>query len=334
MPFFYIRGRSWLLLVSVKEFQIIKQYFDGYGPKRRDVLKSIGDDCALVLPTNNQCIAISVDTLVEGVHFLAAMPAKDLGYKSLAVNLSDLAAMGAVPAWMTLALTLPTADEIWIKEFSQGLFEAAEYYNIALVGGDTTRGPKSITITVNGQVDKEKALCRNGAQVGDWIYVTGTLGDSALGLQIIQNKINASILNKNFLINRHYRPTPRVLVGQSISGLASSCIDLSDGLISDITHVMKASNVAVNIDVEQLPLSQELMETVSLEEGLSFALTGGEDYELLFTVSDNNKKALAKALNSTGVKFTCIGQVMGGDGIKLHHNGTPFTPMNLGFTHF
>ena len=319
----------------MKEFKLIESFFSGKGPSRRDVLLSIGDDCALVQPAANKSIAISVDTLVENVHFLPEMPAEDLGYKSLAVNLSDLASMGSEPSWMTLALTLPSVDEVWLQGFSKGLLDAAEYYSIALVGGDTTRGPKSITITVNGQIPQGKALTRSGARVGDWIYVTGTIGDSALGLALLQGKeVQVTNENKDYLIKRHYRPTPRVLAGQYCRELASSCIDLSDGLMSDITHIMKASKVGALVNVEKLPLSFAMKDTVSIEQAISYALTGGEDYELMFTVCESNKAALETALDHAGMQFSQIGQITGGDQLNLQQNGQRFTPQNFGFTHF
>lgn len=319
---------------TVKEFQLIECYFSNRGPTRRDVKLGIGDDCALVQPAENKSIAISCDTLVENVHFFPDMPPAALGYKALAVNLSDLAAMGAEPAWMTLALTLPDVDETWLSGFSEGLFEAADYYGIALIGGDTTRGPRAINITVHGQVPQGKALTRHGAKAGDWIYVTGTLGDSALGLDIIRGAQQASTENKAFLINRHYCPTPRVLAGQALRSLASSAIDLSDGLISDINHILKAAAVGAIVDVNCIPLSQAMRETVSEEQALGYALTGGEDYELLFTVPESQKGALETTLNHTGTKFVRVGQICAGSKLKLQLNGEPFTPPYYGFEHF
>ncbi|MGI2023104.1 thiamine-phosphate kinase [Shewanella glacialipiscicola] len=318
----------------MKEFQLIECYFSNRGPTRRDVKLGIGDDCALVQPAENKSIAISCDTLVENVHFFPDMPPAALGYKALAVNLSDLAAMGAEPAWMTLALTLPDVDETWLSSFSEGLFEAADYYGIALIGGDTTRGPRAINITVHGQVPQGKALTRHGAKAGDWIYVTGTLGDSALGLDIIRGAQQASTENKAFLINRHYCPTPRVLAGQALRSLASSAIDLSDGLISDISHILKAAAVGAIVDVNCIPLSQAMRETVSEEQALGYALTGGEDYELLFTVPESQKGALETTLNHTGTKFVRVGQICAGSKLKLQLNGEPFTPPYYGFEHF
>lgn len=318
----------------MKEFQLIECYFNNRGPVRRDVKLSIGDDCALVQPAENKSIAISCDTLVENVHFFPDIPPQALGYKALAVNLSDLAAMGAEPAWMTLALTLPEVDEAWLKGFSEGLFEAAEYYGIALIGGDTTRGPRAINITVLGQLPQGKALTRQGAKVGDWIYVTGTLGDSALGLDILRGTQTVPAQHKEFLINRHYRPTPRVLAGQSLRSLASSAIDLSDGFISDIGHILKASAVGAVVEVSNIPLSLALQDSVSEEHALGYALTGGEDYELLFTVPEAQKGALETALSHAGAKFVRVGQICAGNKLKLQRNGEPFTPPYHGFEHF
>ncbi len=319
---------------TVKEFQLIECFFNGRSQVRKDVQLGIGDDCALVVPAKDKAIAISCDTLVENVHFYPDMPAKALGYKSLAVNLSDLASMGAEPAWMTLALTLPEVDETWLTDFSAGLFEAADYYGVALIGGDTTRGPKSISITVHGQVPQDKALSRHGAKAGDWIYVTGSLGDSALGLDILRGKREARSENKDYLINRHYKPTPRVLAGQSLRALASSAIDLSDGLVSDINHILKASNVGAVVSVEDIPLSKPMLETVDLDQALGYALTGGEDYELLFTVPEAQKGALETSLGHAGVSYSQIGQICSGESLKLKRNGESFIPTNFSFEHF
>ncbi|QSX32807.1 thiamine-phosphate kinase [Shewanella avicenniae] len=318
----------------MKEFQLIDHFFNGRGHQRKDVKLGIGDDCALVQPAEHKSIAISCDTLVENVHFLPSMPAQALGYKALAVNLSDLAAMGAEPAWMTLALTLPEANDVWLEQFSNGLFEAADYYMISLVGGDTTRGPRSITITVNGQIPEGKALTRGGARPGDWIYVTGTLGDSALGLDILLGNHQARAEHREYLVGRHYHPTPRVLAGQSLRGIASSAIDLSDGLFSDIKHVLKASDVGAMIDVEKLPLSQALRDSVDHHTALNYALCGGEDYELLFTVPEAQRGALDVALSHAGVKFTQIGQIQSNQKLKLQLAGAEYTPTATGFQHF
>lgn len=320
--------------IIVKEFQIIEKYFSTIGPNRKDVALGIGDDCALVQPAKGKQIAISCDTLVEGVHFFADMPPKALGYKSLAVNLSDLAAMGAEPAWMTLAISMPEVDESWLAPFCEGLAEAADYYGVSLIGGDTTKGHKSFTITIHGQVQQGMALTRAGAKIGDWIYVTGTLGDSALGLDILRNVVTVEPECREFLINRHYNPTPRVLAGQALRGHASSAIDLSDGLISDLGHILKASKLGAVIEADSIPLSKSMLASVSLEQALGYALTGGEDYELLFTVPESERGAIDTALLHAGVKFIKIGQLCAGNSIKFTLHGKPFTPEYKGFTHF
>ncbi|MCJ8303831.1 thiamine-phosphate kinase [Shewanella sp.] len=318
----------------MKEFQLIEHFFNRRGQTRRDVELGIGDDCALVQAAPNKSIAISCDTLVENVHFYADIPPQALGYKSLAVNLSDLASMGAEPAWMTLALTLPDVDETWLEQFSTGLFDAAEYYGVSLIGGDTTRGPRAISITINGLVPTGTALTRSGAKNGDWIYVTGTLGDSALGLDVIRGNRRVDVEYNEYLINRHYYPTPRVLAGQALRNLASSAIDLSDGLASDILHVLKRSQVGAVIDVDLLPLSQAVKDSVSELEALSYALSGGEDYELLFTVPEAQKGALETALAHACVEFTQVGQVTSDKQLRLIRNGEPFNLTNIGFEHF
>ncbi|WP_299490557.1 thiamine-phosphate kinase [uncultured Shewanella sp.] len=318
----------------MKEFQLIERFFTSRSSVRRDVSLGIGDDCALVEATENKSIAISCDILVEGVHFYKDIPAHALGYKSLAVNLSDLAAMGAEPAWMTLALTLPDVDESWLSEFSDGLFEAAQYYGVSLIGGDTTRGPRSVCITINGKVSKDQALTRSGARNGDWIYVTGTLGDSALGLDILRGKHEVNAADKAYLINRHYYPTPRVLAGQSLRQLATSAIDLSDGLVSDLNHIIKASHVGAVIDVDTVPLSASLQSVISHDQALSYALTGGEDYELLFTVPESQKGALETSLAHAGVTFAKIGQITTGEQLKLQCNGEDVDVTHCGFEHF
>ncbi|MCX8957978.1 thiamine-phosphate kinase [Erwinia psidii] len=317
------------------EFELISRYFDRVTSSRRDVEKGIGDDCALLSLPEKQTLAISTDTLVEGVHFLRDIHPADLGYKALAVNLSDLAAMGADPAWLTLALTLPAVDEPWLKAFSDSLFELLDYYNMQLIGGDTTRGPLSMTLGIHGLVPQGRALKRSGARPGDWIYVTGTLGDSAAGLALLQHriKINDPSVHEA-LIKRHLRPMPRVLQGQALRDLASSAIDISDGLISDIGHILSASGCGARLNLEALPLS-EVLKHFEPDRALCWALSGGEDYELCFTVPEINRGALDVALGNSGVPFTCVGQIAPqSEGLVLLKNGKPVENTMQGFDHF
>lgn len=318
------------------EFELIARYFDRVTSSRRDVEKGIGDDCALLTLSEKQTLAISTDTLVEGVHFLRDIHPADLGYKALAVNLSDLAAMGADPAWLTLALTLPSVNEAWLKDFSDSLFELLDYYDMQLIGGDTTRGPLSLTLGIHGLVPQGRALKRSGARPGDWIYVTGTLGDSAAGLALLQHlvKINDPVAHE-MLIKRHLRPMPRILQGQALRDLASSAIDLSDGLISDLGHILKASDCGARLNLEALPLSEVMKLHFEPEQAIRWALSGGEDYELCFTLPEINRGALDVALGHYGVPFTCVGQIAPqSEGLVLLQDGKPVEKDLKGFDHF
>lgn len=318
------------------EFDLIARYFNRYRTARQDVQLGIGDDCALLTVTDKQQIAVSTDTLVEGIHFLKTISPADLGYKALAVNLSDLAAMGADPAWVSLALTLPAVDADWLEAFSDSLFEQLDYYGMQLIGGDTTRGPLSMTLTIQGLIPAGRALLRSGARVGDWIYVTGTLGDSAAGLAILQDRLVVDDERASkALIKRHLRPQPRVLQGQALRQLATSAIDISDGLIADLGHILKASDCGARLDLDLLPISSELQQQVEAEQALKWALTGGEDYELCFTVPEINRGALEVALGHLGVQFTCIGQIAPlSEGIKYQRSGKTVELAWRGFDHF
>ncbi|MEB4675122.1 thiamine-phosphate kinase [Enterobacteriaceae bacterium G50] len=318
------------------EFSLIARYFDRVKSARFDVETGIGDDCALLNIPEKQTLAISTDTLVSGIHFLPDIDPADLAYKALAVNVSDLAAMGADPAWLTLALTLPSIDESWLKTFSDSLFEQLDYYDMQLIGGDTTKGPLAMTLGIHGYVPVGRALKRSGAKPGDWIYVTGTPGDSAAGLAILQNRLTVSDETDNaYLVKRHLRPTPRILQGQALRDLASSAIDLSDGLVSDLGHILKASECGARIDLDALPYSEAMQRHVDDEQAMRWALSGGEDYELCFTVPELNRGALDVALGHLGVPFTCIGQMSADvDGMHFQRGGDVVTFDYKGFDHF
>ncbi|EPR2692656.1 thiamine-phosphate kinase [Raoultella planticola] len=318
------------------EFSLIARYFDRVKSIRLDVETGIGDDCALLNIPEKKTLAISTDTLVAGNHFLPDIDPADLAYKALAVNLSDLAAMGAEPAWLTLALTLPEADEAWLAAFSDSLFMQLNYYDMQLIGGDTTRGPLSMTLGIHGFVPPGRALKRSGAKPGDWIYVTGTPGDSAAGLAILQDRLVVeSAADADYLLARHLRPIPRVLQGQALRDLASSAIDLSDGLISDLGHILKASGCGARIDLDAMPLSDALLRHAEREQALRWALSGGEDYELCFTVPELNRGALDVAIGQLGARFTCIGQISAeADGLQLMQSGKPVQLDLQGYDHF
>ncbi|KMV85617.1 thiamine-phosphate kinase [Klebsiella oxytoca] len=318
------------------EFSLIARYFDRVKSARLDVETGIGDDCALLSIPEKKTLAISTDTLVAGNHFLPDIDPADLAYKALAVNLSDLAAMGAEPAWLTLALTLPEADEAWLEAFSDSLFVQLNYYDMQLIGGDTTRGPLAMTLGIHGYVPTGRALKRSGAKHGDWIYVTGTPGDSAAGLAILQDRLQVEdATDADYLLARHLRPLPRVLQGQALRDLANSAIDLSDGLISDLGHILNASGCGARIDLDAMPFSDAMLRQVDKEQALRWALAGGEDYELCFTVPELNRGALDVALANLGARFTCIGQIVPeSEGLQFTREGKPVTLDVKGYDHF
>lgn len=319
----------------MNEFELIKNYFAKQTGKRNDVIESIGDDAALVTVPRDQMLAITTDTLVVNTHFLPSTSAYDIAYKSLAVNLSDLASMGAEAAWVTLALTLPTADETWIAQFCQGFFALANDHHVQLIGGDLTRGPLAITITAHGFVPTKKALLRSGAKPRDLIYVTGTLGDAGAALQFLQNKIALSENQQIYLLKRLHRPTPRLQIGLTIRDFAHAAIDISDGLAADLSHILQQSNVGATVYVDQLPLSQVLEQAVSQDVAIEFALTAGDDYELCFTVPPEKRLLVENELAKTACRFTCVGEITENKQFNLcYQDGKKYHATYLGYQHF
>mgnify|MGYP001376268039 CR=1 FL=1 len=318
----------------MKEQEQIERYFSRPGG-RKDVIAGVGDDCAVVAPPAGKQLAISCDTMVENVHFLSDMPAKAVAYKLVASNLSDLASMGAIPAWMTLSLSAPQVDEAWLEHFSASLFDIADYYGLQLIGGDTTSAPvKMLSLTIHGFIPEGKSMYRSGAQAGDFIYVTGTLGDSGLGLACLKNQFELTSMQRAYALQRHYYPTPRVLLGQTIRDVATSCTDLSDGLATDLPQLLTASNLGAHIALEQLPLSKVMQEAVSSEQAINFALSSGEDYELLFTVSSINKLMVESAAQDADVNITCIGQVHAHKDLRYFYHEKPWVVSCSGYEHF
>jgi thiamine-monophosphate kinase len=299
---------------------------------RGDVALGIGDDAALLRVPAGQLLAVSTDTLLAGRHFPDDTDAADLGWKALAVNLSDLAAMGAQPAWCTLALTLPHADAAWLDAFLDGFLELADAHGVALVGGDTTAGPLAITVTVHGFVPEGEALRRSGARVGDEVWVTGTLGDAAAGLQ----QWRARGLQSAKLRHRLDRPTPRVEAGLALRGLARAAIDVSDGLAADLGHVLAASGVGAELELGRLPTSVPLLEHFGNDaERWGLQLSGGDDYELCFAAPAANAFAIEQALAQCDVIATVVGRVVAGAGLSLRTpEGEAFDLPSAGFDHF
>ena len=317
------------------EFDLIKRYFSRKS-LQNDVILSVGDDCAITsIPTGYQ-LAITTDTLVEGTHFLPSISPTDLAYKSVAVNLSDLAAMGATPAWVSLALTLPEIKEEWLAEFSQSLFAILDRYGVSLIGGDTTKGPLSITLTAQGFLPENQGLFRHQAKVGDWIFVSGFLGDSAAGLDLLLQNRKIENESDRYFIQRHLRTTPRVELGLALRSFSCCSLDISDGLLADLGHILERSQVGAEIYLENLPLSRHLCTQYEQTQAEKFALTGGEDYELCFTVSEEKREEMEQVLSSQGIKVTCIGKILPQtSGLNLLKNGEKVAlPEHCGFDHF
>lgn len=295
------------------------------------VVLGIGDDAALCEVPPGMQLVISTDTLVAGVHFPVDTAATDIGYKALAVNLSDLAAMGAEPAWFSLALTIPDMDMDWLQAFAHGVLELANEHKIALIGGDTTRGPLSITVTVHGLVPSGTALRRDAAKPGDDIWVTGSLGDAAAALQQIGTGLQSMKLR-----HRLDRPTPRVAAGLLIRGLANAAIDVSDGLAQDLGHILKASAVGAEIELGRLPVSSSLLEFHPDDETRwRLQLSGGDDYELCFSASPKDAFAIEQALAECGVSASVIGHIKADAGLQLlTPEGDALVLRNAGYQHF
>ncbi len=303
------------------EFGLIRRYFTR-DARCDGVVVGIGDDGAVLEPAAGLHQVQVIDTLVEGVHFPANMDAADVGYRVVAVNLSDIASMGAVPRWMTLALTLRGGDEQWVEGFASGLFEAADAYDVALVGGDTTAGDVVVaTVHITGDVEPGRALLRTGARPGDTVFVTGTPGDAAAGLSSIGGGSR-----DDYLVRRFLRPEPRIAMGRALAGVASACIDVSDGLVGDLRKLCEASGVGADVDVNTLPLSGAIVERFGRDRALDYALTGGDDYELCFAASADAAAGMDDV--------TAIGVITDGDAVVCHRDGRIVAVDDSGYRHF
>lgn len=318
--------------MTIGEFALIEKYFTGIGHSPHIDL-GVGDDCALLTPPPGQQLATSIDTLVADVHFPARADAALIAQKALRANLSDLAAMGATPLAFTLALTLPDADENWLAEFSRGLRACADEFGIALIGGDTTRGPHHIvTIQVIGLIPTGLALLRSGAKPGDGIFVTGTLGDARAALAYLTLPETQLSAQQRFFLQRYYTPTPRLQLAQALRGIASAAIDISDGLSADLGHILERSAVSAQIDIEKLPLSSAV---TILTDAQQFALHGGDDYELCFTANNNRADEIVKLAHQHATPITRIGEIIVGNGLFARTaNGDVMPITAAGYTHF
>ena len=320
--------------MALTESGLIERYFRAAGAQRPDVRLGIGDDAAVLAPPPGQELIATTDTLVEGVHFPPHIPPAAIGHRALAVNLSDLAAMGARPAWALLALTLPQAQEPWLEEFAAGFATLAREHRVALVGGDTTRGPLCISVQLLGFVPAGAALRRSGAQAGDLLFVSGCPGDAAAGLALEQRRLSAPEPARTYLRERFLRPTPRVALGEALRGFASACIDVSDGLLGDAGKLAQASGLGVQLEYERLPLSAALQQSLGEDEARRLALSGGDDYELCFAVPPARLAALRAQLPPERWGYAHIGALAAGSGARVLRAGTVMEFSHSGYQHF
>ena len=312
------------------EFDLIERYFSR-SSSRRDVLLGVGDDAALLQVPPGQALVAATDTLVEGRHFLPDAPPESVGHQALAVNLSDLAAMGADPAWALLSLSLPESDERWLKSFAAGLYALADNHGVALVGGDTVRGPRVVTITALGFVPPESALRRDGARPGDVLYVSGWPGEAAAGLEALRREPAAD--PDDPLVRRYRFAAPRLTLGRALRGRASAAMDVSDGLLGDLQKLCAASRVGASLELDRLPVSGELARRHAREDCERFVLFGGDDYELLFTAPAERAPALEAELSGS-IPLHRIGRIESVPGVRCARNGQPEDVRGGGYDHF
>jgi len=323
--------------MPLTEFSLIEKYFTAQARKRADVATGIGDDAAVVDVPAGEQLVVAVDTLVAGVHFPSNATPADIGHKALAVNLSDLAAMGARPCWATLALTLPQADEAWVAEFAHGFFLLAERYQVELIGGDTTRGPLCVSVQIHGCVPRGQILLRAGARVGEHIFVSGSLGDAGLALRLLQTQHACTEEQRAVLDARLHRPEPRVALGEQLRGLASAAIDVSDGLLADLGHILERSGVGATVWVDRLPRSAAFRSCVlpQTPEWFELPLAAGDDYEICFTAAPEQAAALQTLARELDVPITAIGVIEADAGLRCRNDvGRSFEPARRGYEHF
>jgi thiamine-monophosphate kinase len=318
-------------VVEPDEFEIIARYFTRSDDDAAVVL-GIGDDAAVI--EVGEPIVVTVDTLVGGVHFPPELQAHAVGYRALAVNVSDVASMGARPRWATLALTLPRFDADWLGDFASGFFELAERCGVDLVGGDTTRGPLTITVQLIGTLAGRQATTRGGGRVGDDVYVTGTLGDSAAAIPLFAAATRERTAAEQALLDRFGYPPPRVEAALALAPLVSAAIDVSDGLVADLGHICERSGCGARVDLEELPLSAALLEVCTRERAERFALSGGDDYELCFTAARGRRRAIEAALEAAGTPGRRIGELVEGHGVACCRAGRPVPIDFSGYRHF
>ncbi len=315
------------------EFSLIQTYFQGLSCRRADVVLGIGDDAAcLEVPLGHQLL-VSSDTLVADVHFCADWDAYDIAYRAVMVNVSDIAAMAGNPCWLTLALTLPSLDNLWLTRFSKGLSDAMQLFNLELIGGDTTRGPLSLTLTIHGTVPRDSAIRRCGARPHDKIYISGDIGAAAFAVELL-DKCDYSDVEKAVLMKKLLHPKPRVDLTPILRRYASAAIDISDGLNADLNHICVASQVAACLFLERIPM-HPLVKKYKADKALDFVLSGGDDYELCFTVSPSNEPLFLNAIAEGGLHCHCVGVIESGCGLRGQlATGESYALPVLGYRHF
>ena len=320
--------------MPIGEFELIEKYFSRLGTRRPDVVLGVGDDAAiLAMPAGKRLVA-ATDTLVERIHFPAGSSPRSVGHRALAVNLSDLAAMGAQPAWAMLALTLPAPDADWLREFAAGFDALAQRSDVSLVGGDTTSGPLTITVAILGFCDSAY-LARSGAAPGDHLFVSGTVGDAAAGLAILESRLSGGSAESRTLLQQRFEfPEARVELGGRLVGIASAAIDVSDGLTADAEKLARASGCGARIDVAELPVSAALLDCAGPDLAREFAVAGGDDYEICFAVPPQRLSLLADRVPSERWPYRCIGVLNESGRFEYHAAGTSYTPARKGFDHF
>jgi thiamine-monophosphate kinase len=320
--------------MQLSEFELIERYFGACGAQRADVRLGVGDDAALLSSPAGSELVVAADTLVAGVHFpLGSLPAS-IGHRALAVNLSDLAAMGARPAWALLALTLPRADEVWLEGFAAGLGNLAREHEVALVGGDTTRGPLCVTVQLLGHAPAGSASRRAGGRAEDVLFASGTLGDAAAGLALEQGRLSGPEQLRGYLRDRFLWPTPRLALGERLRAHVSACIDVSDGLLGDVSKLANASGTGADLFFDDLPVSKALCVVLGEARARELALTGGDDYELCFAVRPQNVASLLSELPPDRWGYTRIGRLRAGAGVVLVRGGTVLEFSHSGYQHF
>lgn len=315
----------------MNEFELIDRFFKRTIAPETAVRLGVGDDGAIVTPPENHELVMTLDTLNEGVHFFPDMPPEALGHRVLAVNLSDIAAMGAKPLWATLSLSLPQAEANWLRAFSKGFYDLADQCGVELIGGDTVKGPLSVSVQLTGAVPKGEGLLRSGAQVGDLVLVTGALGAAGIAIMQMKNKTEVD----PHCLSRFYYPSARVLFGQALRNLAHAAIDISDGLIADLDHILKQSSAGARIELDRVPVDAKVFENIAQVNAHAFALNAGDDYELCFTLPAQHLEQVKALAMKYDVPCEVIGEIVAQEGITFHNDrGETIDIQEKGYSHF